>query len=121
LIQLDLRLPLDLGNQAPAGGAYSFDVVAGSHSGAVGGGPVTTLRTAYSTDDGVTWRDAVASSRGDGRWTVTVLHPTPAGTNGYVSLRTTARDSAGNTVTSTVLRAYALTGSGVAKPSAAVR
>ncbi|HEX6346624.1 S8 family peptidase [Umezawaea sp.] len=120
LVRLDLRLPLDLGNQAPAGGAYSFDVVAGSHSGAVGGGPVVSLRTAYSTDEGATWRDAVASPRGDGRWTVTVVHPALAATSGYVWLRTTARDSAGNTVTSTVRRAYALTApAGVAVSPAA--
>ena len=64
-----------------------------------------SLATAYSTDDGATWRDAL-----------TVAHPPPAATSGYVRLRATARDSAGNTVTSTVRRACALT-----EPSAPVR
>ncbi|MBN6042076.1 S8 family peptidase [Amycolatopsis sp. 195334CR] len=105
LILLDHRFPLDLGNRAPAGGPFEFEITAAEHSGARGGGPVTQLKTAYSTDDGVTWTAATAKPLGDARWTVTVQHPPQAGA---VSLRTEAKDSAGNTVTSTTLRAYLL-------------
>ena len=43
--------------------------------------------------------------RGGHGWTATVQHP--AGT-GHVSLRATARDTAGNTVTQRVIQAYRL-------------
>ncbi|WP_410598324.1 S8 family peptidase [Amycolatopsis sp. lyj-90] len=109
LIQLDHRLPLDLGGRAPAGRPFTFDVFAGSHSGARGGGPVTQLRVSASTDGGRTWTAAAARPNGTGLWSVTVTHPQLAATDGAVWLRADARDASGNTVTQTVQRAYALT------------
>ncbi|MBB5857567.1 S8 family serine peptidase [Amycolatopsis umgeniensis] len=109
LIQLDNRLPLDLGGRAPAGRPYTFDVFAGSHSGARGGGPVTQLRLSSSTDGGRTWTAATVRPNGNGLWSATVDHPRLAATDGFVWLRSDARDSSGNTVTQTVQRAYALT------------
>ncbi|OXM54560.1 peptidase S8 and S53 subtilisin kexin sedolisin [Amycolatopsis alba DSM 44262] len=109
LIQLDNRLPLDLAGRAPAGGPFTFDVLAGSHSGTRGGGPVTQLRVSSSTDGGRTWTAATVRPNGDGLWSVTVAHPQLAATDGFVWLRSDARDSSGNTVTQTVQRAYALT------------
>ncbi|OXM57622.1 peptidase S8 and S53 subtilisin kexin sedolisin [Amycolatopsis thailandensis] len=119
LIQLDQRLPLDLGGRAPAGRPYTFDVFAGSHSGARGGGPVTQLKVSSSTDGGRTWTAATARPNGTGLWSVTVDHPRLAATDGFVWLRSDARDSSGNTVTQTVQRAYALTD--VAKTSPLAR
>ncbi|OOC05652.1 peptidase S8 and S53 subtilisin kexin sedolisin [Amycolatopsis azurea DSM 43854] len=109
LIQLDQRLPLDLGSRAPAGRPFTFDVFAGSHSGARGGGPVTQLKVSASTDGGRTWTAATVRPTGNGLWSVTVTHPQLAATDGFVWLRSDARDSSGNTVTQTVQRAYALT------------
>lgn len=108
LIQLEHRLPLDLNNRAPAGKPFTFETAAASHTGARGGGPVTQLKVSASADNGVTWAQAAAMPIGDGRWTVTVNHPRSAVAGGYIWLRTEARDSAGNTVTQTVQRAYAL-------------
>ncbi|MGC7094481.1 S8 family serine peptidase [Amycolatopsis lurida] len=108
LILLDHRFPLDLGNRAPAGGPFDFEIAAAEHSGARGGGPVTQLKVTYSTDNGVTWTAATAKPLGDTRWAVTVQHPPLAATAGAVSVRTEAKDSAGNTVTSTTHRAYLL-------------
>ncbi|MFD8495719.1 S8 family serine peptidase [Amycolatopsis sp. NPDC059657] len=108
LIQLEHRLPLDLNNRAPAGKPFTFETAAASHTGARGGGPVTQLKVSASADNGGTWAQAVAMPIGDGRWTVTVNHPRSAVAGGYIWLRTEARDSAGNTVTQTVQRAYAL-------------
>ncbi|WIY00858.1 S8 family serine peptidase [Amycolatopsis mongoliensis] len=114
LIQLDYRFPLDPANRAPAGPSFTFDVAAASHSGARGGGPVTQLRVSTSVDGGRTWTAAVAKPQGDAVWTVTANQP-PA-TDGFVWLRTEARDSSGNTVTQTVQRAYALADPGVVRP-----
>ncbi|WP_229907663.1 S8 family serine peptidase [Amycolatopsis oliviviridis] len=119
LIQLDPRIPLDLGSRAPAGRPFTFDVFAGSHSGARGGGPVTQLKVSASTDGGRTWTAATVRPNGTGLWSTTVDHPQLASTDGFVWLRSEARDSSGNTVTQTVQRAYALTD--VAKVSPRVR
>lgn len=109
LIQIRHRFPLDSGNQAPAAGPYTFTLEAASHVGAPTGKPVLLVAMSYSTDDGATWQQAVVVPQGNGRWAVTAAHPELAATNGYVWLRTEARDGAGNTVTQTMQRAYALT------------
>ncbi|GAB3536715.1 S8 family serine peptidase [Phytohabitans suffuscus] len=62
----------------------------------------TTLRVEVSLDEGATWRSAPVIRHGDGYRALV-----PSGT-GSVSLRVHARDSAGNTVTQTVIRAYGL-------------
>jgi hypothetical protein len=64
---------------------------------------LTALTVAVSFDDGRTWQPVpVTADRPDGG-TVTITHPRGAR---YVSLRAAATDSAGGTVTQTVLRAY---------------
>jgi hypothetical protein len=55
----------------------------------------------FSTDDGATWREAPVSRAGD-RWLAQVDNPA----GGFVSLRTKATDTDGNTVDQTVIRAY---------------
>ncbi|MFI7120760.1 S8 family serine peptidase [Amycolatopsis sp. NPDC049868] len=116
LIQLDHRLPLDLGGRAPAGRPFTFDVFAGSHSGARGGGPVTRLQVSASTDGGRTWTAATVRPGGNRLWSVTVAHPRLDTTDGFVWLRSEARDSSGNTVTQTIQRAYGLTEVAKANP-----
>ncbi|MFI7673509.1 S8 family peptidase [Actinophytocola sp. NPDC049390] len=64
---------------------------------------LTTLTVDASFDDGRTWRPVpVAVDRPDGG-TATIDHPRGAR---YVSLRAHATDSAGSTVTQTIIRAY---------------
>jgi hypothetical protein len=60
------------------------------------------LRLAVSTDDGDTWRDVRVNGDGAAR---TAVVNNPAG-GGFVSLRITAGDAGGNTVSQTVIRAY---------------
>jgi hypothetical protein len=103
-----VRLPLstvrfaprvDEENAAPAGQTATIpvSVVAQPDSAA---GSNSTLTVDVSYDDGATWAPApVAAGQ------ATVSHPAR---DGYVSLRATAVDSAGNTVTQTVIRAYKL-------------
>ena len=59
----------------------------------------------YSTDDGATWRPATGLFAPDGTGNVMITHPD---TDGYVSVRIHADDSAGNAVDETVIRAYAV-------------
>jgi subtilisin family serine protease len=97
---LDVRydLPLDGHNTAPATGVSGFVTVA--HQDGAAHSPVRRVTTEVSYDDGVTWQPATVTADGS-RWKVDV----PGGT-GYASLRATATDTAGNSVTETVIRAY---------------
>ena len=64
--------------------------------------PLTGLTLDVSYDDGATWQPSHVVRLGH-HGLALLWHPTTAG---FVSLRTSARDAAGNTVTQTVLRAY---------------
>jgi hypothetical protein len=74
---------------------------------AAGYGTVTAVAVEASLDDGKIWRPAKVSGSGPNR-TVLVDHPAAGG--GFVSLRASAADSAGNRVEQTVMRAYAIGG-----------
>jgi subtilisin family serine protease len=104
-----LRLPLwavtfkpalNADNVAPAG---SFQIpltaVAQPDSPVAG---INTITVQYSTNDGATWQNATVTGSGANR-TATVTNPN---TTGFVSLRATATDFAGNSVTQTTIRAY---------------
>jgi long-subunit fatty acid transport protein len=94
---------LDAGNKAPAGKLFTIPVTVASQSGA-GPDTVKQLAVQVSYDDGKTWQPTKAQRVGSG-WTVTVAHPA---SGGFVSLRATATDSAGNTVDQTIVHAYGL-------------
>ncbi|HEX8866605.1 MAG TPA: peptidase S8 and S53 subtilisin kexin sedolisin, partial [Lentzea sp.] len=93
LIQLRHDLPLDLTNSAPAGKPFVYHVYATTSA------PITVVKVQWSTD-GMKWQDAKIQPAGD-RWQVTIDKPA-----GDVSLRTEARDGAGNTVTQTMQKAF---------------
>jgi hypothetical protein len=80
------------------GGVATMRVTAGTYG----------LDVWTSTDGGKTWQRAVALPRGDGHYTAIVEHPQLADTDGFVSLRLSAKDAAGGTMTTTVEHAYAL-------------
>ncbi|MGC4762179.1 S8 family serine peptidase [Micromonospora sp. DT46] len=94
---------LDRDNAAPAGRSFVIPVTVQRQPGAPSA-RVAALTVDVSYDGGKTWQRARIRGGGDG-WTATVRHP--AGT-GHVSLRATARDTAGNTVTQRVIQAYRL-------------
>ncbi len=69
--------------------------------------PATTAKVRkvtveYSTDDGKTWKRAPVVVGSGNSWRAVLVNPR----SGLVSLRTTATDSAGDSHTSTVIRAY---------------
>ncbi|MFJ5218354.1 hypothetical protein ACIP98_26990, partial [Streptomyces sp. NPDC088354] len=68
---------------------------------AAGAGTIAPVTVEFSYDDGRTWRKATCGH--DGRFALSA--PKQAR---FVSLRATARDSAGNTVTQSVIRAFGL-------------
>jgi subtilisin family serine protease len=65
---------------------------------------VTTLTVRVSYDDGRTWQAAPLTRTG-GRWLAALRHPSGPG---FVSLRATATDHAGNTVDQMIIHAYRL-------------
>ncbi|MEU4562427.1 S8 family serine peptidase [Actinoplanes sp. NPDC023936] len=95
--------PLNAANAAPAGRSFDIPVLV-EHQPGVTVGTVRSVTVDVSYDDGRTWQKAALRGTGDKR-VATVRHP--AG-KGFVSLRASAADSAGNTVKQTVIRAYAL-------------
>ncbi|NKE60357.1 S8 family serine peptidase [Lentzea sp. PSKA42] len=95
LLEIDYALPLDLRNSWKAGIPMPAKFTAARQAGA-GRAVVRELRAYASFDDGATWTP------------VTGMVPAGGKAGGFVSLRVTARDSDGNTVDQTVLRAYRL-------------
>ncbi|WP_067807305.1 S8 family serine peptidase [Actinomadura formosensis] len=92
---------LDGRNQAKAGTTLNVPVrVEGTTT-----AKVKRLTVQASFDDGRTWTPLRPRPAGGG-WQVAVTNP---GHAGFVSLRATAQDPAGDTVTQTILRAYAVT------------
>jgi hypothetical protein len=69
--------------------------------------PVTSLKLWTSTDGGKTWQQARVSGGRGGNFTA--IYTVPAsGTNGYVSIKAEASDSAGNDITQKIDNAYAI-------------
>jgi hypothetical protein len=91
--------PVDNENTAPAGQPAAIPVTVLAQPGSPAG-DVRTLAVQVSYDDGRTWVDAPVLA---GPARVQVTHPAAAG---FVSLRATATDTAGNTVSQTIIRAY---------------
>jgi hypothetical protein len=100
-------LGLDSRGQAGAGSAMSVEVSFGRTDGSQPPAP-DRATLAATFDDGATWVDEPVLSLGAGRFQVTFANPRISATNGFVGLRLAAADSAGNGVTQTLLRAYAL-------------
>ncbi|MEV4658392.1 S8 family serine peptidase [Micromonospora sp. NPDC049301] len=95
--------PLDETNAARAGRTLVIPVQVQRQPGATGS-RLAGLTVDVSYDGGQSWQAAQVRHGGHG-WTATVRHPAGAG---YASLRATARDAAGNTVTERIIQAYRL-------------
>ncbi|MBQ1025621.1 S8 family serine peptidase [Micromonospora sp. C95] len=94
---------LDERNAAPAGRAYVIPVAVQRQPG-VPAAKTASLTVEVSYDGGKRWQRAKLRKAGNG-WQATVQHPRGAG---HVSLRATARDTDGNTVTQRIIQAYRL-------------
>ncbi|AOS64261.1 S8 family peptidase [Actinoalloteichus hymeniacidonis] len=102
---LDVRYGLDLDemNSATADEPVEGTVTAAAHPDAAAE-PVTEFGLEYSLDDGDTWQNAVTQQSGDA-WTVEI--PATAADQ-QVSLRATASDASGHSVTETIIKAYSV-------------
>lgn len=94
---------LDALNRAPAGKPFAFPVRV-EHQPGSGTTRVTALTVEASDHDGRQWRPVRVREDGD-HWIAEVDNAP----KGQVSLRATAKDADGNTVTQTIRRAYAVT------------
>ncbi|MFE7609666.1 S8 family serine peptidase [Streptomyces celluloflavus] len=103
LIQLDHGVATDLSGNAARHTALTL--TASQLPGVTGAGRIDVATLQLSYDDGAHWTPAALRATADGSWATTVTAPRTAR---YVSLRATARDTAGNTVSQTVVRAYGL-------------
>src|SRR4029079_8556353 len=83
------------------GGRQRIAVAASHLAGAVGAGRITRMKLEVSFDDGATWRPVDLTGAGVATF--------DAPRRGFVSLRASAWDDAGNAVTQEVIRAYGLT------------
>ncbi|MGC4803628.1 S8 family serine peptidase [Micromonospora sp. DT233] len=95
---------LRVDNSAPAGRSFTVPVRVERQDGAPSA-KVVKLTVDASYDGGKTWRKAELRRHQGGGWVATLKHPAGPG---HVSLRATARDSVGSTVTTRIIQAYAL-------------
>ncbi|MCG5436728.1 S8 family serine peptidase [Micromonospora foliorum] len=100
MIQLDYQLAIDSAGRASRGAPLT---VVASHLPDVTG-TIGAVTVEVSYDDGATWQKQRLTRHGDG-WRTSLAAPAKAG---FVSLRTTARDTAGNTVSQSITRAFGL-------------
>ena len=109
LLFLTYDLPLNGSNQAAAGQPLTaVFTVCGQQGAPPPTGASATVSASF--DDGKTWSPPqAAASLGGDRFSATINQPSLAQTDGFASLRVTATDGAGNSVTQTIIRAYGLT------------
>jgi subtilisin family serine protease len=96
--------PVDGQSRAPAGQLFPLVLVA-QHQPGLPAVRLDTLRVDASYDDGLTWTSAPTISARD-TGVALLRHPKAPG---FVSLRVTARDKDGSSVSQTILRAYQTT------------
>ncbi|MFG3172478.1 S8 family serine peptidase [Streptomyces sp. NPDC048200] len=102
LIQFDYGVTTDRAGNAEH--RTTLNLTASHLAGAAGAGTVDSTTLAVSYDDGTTWKP-LALKRSSTGWTAAVSAPK---SSRYASIRATAHDSAGNTVSQTVVRAFGL-------------
>ncbi|MGW2353781.1 S8 family serine peptidase [Actinacidiphila glaucinigra] len=102
LIQLDYAVAIDLSGRAGRRAAVS--VTPSQLAGVTEGGTIRTVTLDVSYDDGATWHRTTSRHKG-AAWTASLNAPPKAR---FASLRTTAKDAKGNTVSQTVIRAFGL-------------
>jgi len=103
--------PVDDQGQARAGRAFPLGLLVQRQPGAPAS-RLVDLRVEASFDDGATWTTVRTKRIGDNGVAV-IKHPAH---DGFVSLRITARDAAGNSVRQTMIRAYQIVNPTTAPP-----
>lgn len=104
VLQVGYDVKTDLAGYA-RGGKQSVRFSVSHLADVYGGGRIRSASLAVSYDDGKHWT-TVPATRAGAWWSAGFTAPS----RGYVSLRVTGRDSAGNTVSQEIVRAYGLRG-----------
>jgi hypothetical protein len=104
LLQLDYEVDTDLAGDAAGGSRAVIGITPRHLAGAVGAGAINGATLEISYDDGGTWQPLTLTRHSD-TWEARVHFPKEAG---FVSLRATASDDAGNAVEQEVIRAFGL-------------
>ncbi|MFC5801934.1 S8 family serine peptidase [Streptomyces formicae] len=107
LMQLDYDVRTDLAGDAP-GGRQRIGLKASHLPGAAGAGRIAGGTLSVSYDDGATWHRVSLDKAASGGWTAEFTAPS----RGFVSLKAAAWDTAGNSISQEVTRAYGLKSSG---------
>jgi subtilisin family serine protease len=105
LISLDYKVETDMTGNASAGRLMKLGLSAVQIPGAPGNGAMEGATLEVSFDEGKTWEKTELQKDGEG-WTADIKHPNKPGS--YVSLRASAWDDAGNSITQEVIKAYGL-------------
>ncbi|HEY3089833.1 MAG TPA: hypothetical protein VGJ59_17420 [Jatrophihabitantaceae bacterium] len=109
LIDLDYDMAVSRTDTVPAGAGATMQLGVTRQPGSSGGGlQAPTVQVSY--DGGVTWQSARVTPHGPGRYDISYRVPDVAATNGFVALRASAGDAAGNSVVQEITRAYRLVG-----------
>lgn len=107
LVFVRYAAPVDGANRAAAGNLQTLTITA-YHDGDRAPG-ITGLTQQVSFDHGATWATVrVSPTHTPGTYTASFTTPPLSQTDGFVSLRTTAKDVGGNTTDQTYLDSYAL-------------
>jgi hypothetical protein len=102
-------LPLNTDDQATAGAPFTIRFTV-SHQFGESAPSGVSATVSESFDDGKTWTTPqTATGAGGNQFTATIAQPALSATSGFASVRVTATDSAGDSVTQTIVRAYGLT------------
>ncbi|SCG77583.1 Fn3-like domain-containing protein [Micromonospora echinaurantiaca] len=104
LITVSFTPKVDLENRAESGHSQMVPVTVRNTNNELVSTQSLTVEASF--DDGHSWNPVEVELQSTGQWLAKIDHPTG---KEYVSLRTTAEDKQGNTVTQTVIRAYGLT------------
>ncbi|MGG1676030.1 S8 family serine peptidase [Neobacillus sp. NRS-1170] len=105
MLSLDYKVDTDMNGDAIAGHSTKIGLSAIQISGAPGNGKIDGASLEVSFDEGKSWENVGLIAEGKG-WTATIQHPNKPG--GFVSLRASAWDDAGNSIKQEIIKAYGL-------------
>lgn len=106
LLQLDYDVPTDTAGDVKAGQWTRIGLSSATQQWLTGVTKATRATLSVSYDDGKTWAPTLLVRTGDGSWTTLVRTPNKPG--GAVSLKATAQDGKGGTVSQEIIRAFGL-------------
>ncbi|SEN61428.1 Serine protease, subtilisin family [Actinacidiphila rubida] len=106
LLQLDYAVATDTATDVPAGQWTTIGLSSATQEWLDGVTKASSATLSVSYDDGATWQPVTLTSQGKGSWSARIRTPHTPG--GAVSLKATASDGHGGSVSQQVIRAFGL-------------